>query len=473
MSIQILDTPKQALSTALNVIVTERDALTHLEMLYRTNELAQKNIERAVSELVGTIRRGGKLVVCGVGKSGKIGRKLEATMNSVGIHSVFLHPTEALHGDLGVIRSVRSLTVFHYSFKSTRGKTKFILQLDTLLLISFSGRTAELLLMLPHVPPTVPVIAITSHTHPSSCPLLSFNSPDMTILLPAPLHIDEESSIGLSAPTSSTTVALALGDALALATAQNLHTLPGQGPAEVFKGYHPGGAIGAAVAAAAVATDMSCSTISTPATSMTTSPSLSSLEDPSMKLSLDDTNTNSINISKADSICTFEYFVSSDCIPTALPSRSLSSPSAEQKGEEEEPQIRILDILLSAIQNPNSKSWVKLSSTTIIPPNLLRALTMNHIDASSSPRTKYYNVDTPICKVDLPTLTYETNWLQTRASSSLDEVKYLVNESTMTMSDNDVETYMKDVIISVVDDIDVDKVLGFVSGEDICCLSAS
>lgn len=97
-----------ALSTALHVITTERDALTHLEYLYRTNDLAAKNLSRAVSQLVHTIHRGGKLVVCGVGKSGKIARKLEATMNSVGIHSVFLHPTEALHGDLGVIRSVRS-----------------------------------------------------------------------------------------------------------------------------------------------------------------------------------------------------------------------------------------------------------------------------------------------------------------------------------------------------------------------------
>lgn len=101
------DNERDVLSTALHVISTERDALTHLECLYSTNELAQKNMERAVSQLVHTINRGGKLVVCGVGKSGKIGRKLEATMNSVGIHSVFLHPTEALHGDLGVIRSVR------------------------------------------------------------------------------------------------------------------------------------------------------------------------------------------------------------------------------------------------------------------------------------------------------------------------------------------------------------------------------
>jgi hypothetical protein len=53
-----------------------------------------------------TVREAGKLVVCGVGKSGKIGRKIEATMNSLGIYSAFLHPTEALHGDLGLVRPV-------------------------------------------------------------------------------------------------------------------------------------------------------------------------------------------------------------------------------------------------------------------------------------------------------------------------------------------------------------------------------
>lgn len=97
---------ESSLSTALHVIATERDALSHLESLYRSDAQAQRDLERAVRQLVQTIKRGGKLVICGVGKSGKIGRKLEATMNSVGIHSVFLHPTEALHGDLGMIRAV-------------------------------------------------------------------------------------------------------------------------------------------------------------------------------------------------------------------------------------------------------------------------------------------------------------------------------------------------------------------------------
>jgi D-arabinose 5-phosphate isomerase GutQ len=85
---------------------TERAALSHLERLYQTDARAQQELARAVDQIARSVRDGGKLVVCGVGKSGKIGRKIEATMNSLGIYSAFLHPTEALHGDLGMVRPV-------------------------------------------------------------------------------------------------------------------------------------------------------------------------------------------------------------------------------------------------------------------------------------------------------------------------------------------------------------------------------
>jgi D-arabinose 5-phosphate isomerase GutQ len=85
---------------------TERAALAHLEHLYQTDARAQQDLARAVDLIAHTVREAGKLVVCGVGKSGKIGRKIEATMNSLGIYSAFLHPTEALHGDLGLVRPV-------------------------------------------------------------------------------------------------------------------------------------------------------------------------------------------------------------------------------------------------------------------------------------------------------------------------------------------------------------------------------
>lgn len=92
--------------TAIHVISTERAALAHLEHIYQTDARAQHDLARAVDQIARSVREGGKLVVCGVGKSGKVGRKIEATMNSLGVYSAFLHPTEALHGDLGLVRPV-------------------------------------------------------------------------------------------------------------------------------------------------------------------------------------------------------------------------------------------------------------------------------------------------------------------------------------------------------------------------------
>ena len=93
----------EAIRTALHVISTERDALTYLGDLYESDQVAQEGFTRAVNAILRSITNHGKLVVCGVGKSGKIAEKVVATMNSFGIRSTFLHPTEALHGDLGVI----------------------------------------------------------------------------------------------------------------------------------------------------------------------------------------------------------------------------------------------------------------------------------------------------------------------------------------------------------------------------------
>lgn len=104
---------KDALATALHVIRTERDALMQLEILYETDDIAQEGLANSVDAITRSISSGGKLVVVGVGKSGKIGQKVVATMNSFGIRSAFLHPTEALHGDLGLIGEVEVL-VYHY-----------------------------------------------------------------------------------------------------------------------------------------------------------------------------------------------------------------------------------------------------------------------------------------------------------------------------------------------------------------------
>ena len=97
---------QEAIRTALHVISTERDALAHLGDLYGSDSNAQEGFTNAVNAIFRSITDHGKVVVCGVGKSGKIAEKVVATMNSFGIRSTFLHPTEALHGDLGVVGSV-------------------------------------------------------------------------------------------------------------------------------------------------------------------------------------------------------------------------------------------------------------------------------------------------------------------------------------------------------------------------------
>jgi len=154
-----------------------------------------------------------------VGKSGLVGRKTVATMKSLGLGASFLHAGEAMHGDLGDVRDN-----------------------DAVLFVTFSGRTPELLSLLPHLPPHIPLLALTSHTSLENCPLLA--SRTGSILLPAPIHEPEEVSFGVCAPTTSTTVAIAIGDMLAITAADAVHRDRAR---EVFRRNHPGGAIGARV----------------------------------------------------------------------------------------------------------------------------------------------------------------------------------------------------------------------------------
>ncbi len=100
------DEADAVLATAVHVLSTEATALAGLSRLYQTDPDARRGFVSAVDQLAATVANGGKIVVCGVGKSGKIGHKLVATMNSLGLLAVFLHPVEALHGDLGVVRMV-------------------------------------------------------------------------------------------------------------------------------------------------------------------------------------------------------------------------------------------------------------------------------------------------------------------------------------------------------------------------------
>jgi arabinose-5-phosphate isomerase len=175
---------------------------------------------RAVAELEGKIGESfaravdlvqacrGRVIVTGVGKSGIIARKIVATMNSTGTPSVFLHPTDAVHGDLGIVRDG-----------------------DVVICISKSGSTAELSILLPMFRRIgVPVISLVGSL---SSPLAS----ESTVVLD--VSVREEACPLDLAPTSSTTAALALGDALAIALLDRR-----QFTREDFALYHPGGTLG-------------------------------------------------------------------------------------------------------------------------------------------------------------------------------------------------------------------------------------
>ncbi|OCL03687.1 SIS domain-containing protein [Glonium stellatum] len=207
----------RTLDRAVHVLSTEAAALSHVAMLYQTDPIARDGLLRAVDCITRVNEIGGRLIICGVGKSGLVGMKIVATMKSLGLGSSFLHASEAMHGDLGDVRK-------H----------------DALMFITYSGRTPELLHLLPHIPESVSVLALTSHKVVSDCLLLA-GRPD-AILLPAPIHEPEEESFGVCAPTTSTTVAMAVGDMLAITVADCVHQ---ERARQVFRKNHPGGAIGA------------------------------------------------------------------------------------------------------------------------------------------------------------------------------------------------------------------------------------
>lgn len=150
----------------------------------------------------------GSVVVCGMGKAGLVGRKLAATLSSTGTRAQFLHPAEAVHGDLGSLR-----------------------QGDVLLLLSNSGETEEICRLIPMVQRLeVAMVAITSR----SCSTLGTQSD--VVLETGPIR--EAGHFGL-APTTSTTVMLALGDALALVVSRCRGF-----SREQFALLHPAGALG-------------------------------------------------------------------------------------------------------------------------------------------------------------------------------------------------------------------------------------
>ena len=184
---------------AANVLKTEANELT------RNAEILDGEFEKAVEVLYKTK---GKVVVTGVGKSGHVGAKIAATLASTGTPSFFMHPTEAMHGDLGMI-----------------GKD------DTLLAISFSGESEELTKILPHVQRFgVPIVAMARDKFST---LGKFSDAFVK------LDVSKEACPLDAAPTSSTTLTLALGDALAVCLMQKRGFKK-----EDFANFHPGGSLG-------------------------------------------------------------------------------------------------------------------------------------------------------------------------------------------------------------------------------------
>lgn len=187
------------------LLIAQQTLDIEIEALQRMRSRLDSRIEQAV-ETVLAMR--GRVVVVGMGKSGIIGRKIAATLASTGTPSFFVHPGEAFHGDLGMIRSG-----------------------DIALLISNSGETEEVLRILPFLEHQQnKIIALTGRMD-------STLAQHSHIVLD--VGVEREACKNNLAPTSSTTNTLAMGDALAVALTVKRDFQP-----EDFARFHPGGSLG-------------------------------------------------------------------------------------------------------------------------------------------------------------------------------------------------------------------------------------
>jgi len=190
----------QFLETARRVIRTEADALTQLAATL------DADFDKAVDLL---LNAKGRVIVTGIGKSGHIAGKIAATLASTGTPAQFVHPAEASHGDLGMI---------------TRD--------DVVMAISNSGEAPELANIIAYSRRfSIPLLGITSRAHSAlgtQC--------DALLILP---QLPEACGTGV-VPTTSTTMTLAAGDALAVALMEHREF-----KAEHFRDFHPGGKLGA------------------------------------------------------------------------------------------------------------------------------------------------------------------------------------------------------------------------------------
>ena len=199
--------PDTARASAIRVLTLEADSIRALA------ELLDGAFSAAVDRLAQVSARqgGGRVIVSGMGKSGHVARKIAATMASTGTPAQFVHPAEASHGDLGMITAT-----------------------DAVLCLSNSGETPELNDLVAHAKRfDIPLIAIVGRDGSSLG-----QAADIALVLP---KTPEACPLGL-APTTSTTMMLALGDALAVALLERKGFT-----AEDFQVLHPGGKLGKAL----------------------------------------------------------------------------------------------------------------------------------------------------------------------------------------------------------------------------------
>ena len=193
------------LKKAKNVIDLE------IKGIQRVREQLGTEFEQLVNACRQALDNGGKIVISGIGKSGHIGYKMASTLASTGSPAIFLHPVEAMHGDIGILHKN-----------------------DILIALSYSGETDELLPLLPSAKRLeVPIAAITGNTDSQ---LAKWSD----IVIPMP--IGKEACPFNLAPTTSTTVLLVLGDALAMVLLDTRGFTK-----QDFGRLHPGGAIGRSI----------------------------------------------------------------------------------------------------------------------------------------------------------------------------------------------------------------------------------
>ncbi len=175
------------------------------EMIHHLADQVDENFTACIEAL---LYSKGRVVVSGMGKSGHIGSKIAATLASTGTPSFFMHPAEASHGDLGMLTAE-----------------------DILLLISYSGESEEILRLIPALKHRgLTLIAMTGESH-------STLAKEADIVLD--IHVKKEACPLQLAPTSSTTAALVMGDALAVVLMEEKGFRP-----DDFARFHPGGSLG-------------------------------------------------------------------------------------------------------------------------------------------------------------------------------------------------------------------------------------